>query len=69
MNLEFPGAANFALHSVVQRCERAVQRGGAICGSSIALNGTFQITGSPDNNGTYTVTGVAFSPRVGASRR
>lgn len=66
MNLEYPGAANFALHSVVSggngqfNVARDLRQ-------LIALHGTFQITGSPNNSGTYTVTGIGFSAAAGVT--
>jgi pyrrolidone-carboxylate peptidase len=66
MNLEYPGAANFALHSVAAGANGQFNVARDLR-QLIAPNGTFQITGSPTNNGAYTVTGVAFNAAAGVS--
>ena len=63
-NIDLPLGSTFAIHSVVSGANGQINVAGDLR-QKIAPNGKFQIAGSPNNNGTYTVTGVAFS---GASR-
>ncbi len=66
MSLEFPGAANFTIHSLQQGANGQFNVARDMR-QLIAPNGTFQITGNPVNNGTYTVTSVTFNAASGVS--
>jgi hypothetical protein len=66
MNLEFSGTANFAIHSVLQGANGEFRVANNLQ-QLIAPNGRFQVTGNPNNNGTYNATTVAFNAGSGVT--
>ena len=64
MNLEFPGAASFVINAVTQGANGQFRVAGDLR-QLITRNGKFQVTGSANNNGSYTVTDISFAAGAG----